>query len=390
MLHRIPIKQILLVASFTLALAACGPGDRIDATNGDTLKESLSRIATDMPQAERQRFGQDIVLVHAHAAGGIENVSRRDLYSPDYDMLFVGDSNTASAALLIFGEIFGRVALEAGAELDGKTPESLAQDALSIRSAYMENFAVEIEAHIASLQTELEQNDSRTDERIETYEQTVARIDQYEEQKSTVVQNFSLTSYSGPDNYVFEFEGLVDVTNYSESPVNGIGFRFMLSLPDYEGHYFQLFPEIDFDEPILPSETRRGVSFAITQSIIRPGVPTFGTTRAVIVAEGYDRVDIGRASENVQFNETPERLEFVYYTINYGRVDLSTTSEQQRILDEFEDTMADCEQWNDQILEVIAANEAFLENVRALVSNPQPFEGQVVALSRGFSFGPSC
>ena len=110
-----------------------------------------SALVSGNPEAQLQRFGQDILLVYEHANGGVEGLSRRDLYPDEYAVLFMADEDAGPLSFFVAAS-FEDIVLQAGTALDGKSPEEMAQDADEIRTIFLTNFAGEVESGIADLQ----------------------------------------------------------------------------------------------------------------------------------------------------------------------------------------------------------------------------------------------
>ena len=375
------LKRILVAAACALLLGACGPGGEIDATNGDTLRDSLNRIVEDMPEVERQRFGQDILLVVEYQAEDIEGLGRNDLFRANYTDLFMSDDETGIFSAFAVAA-FEQIALQAGSALDGKSPAQLARDADEIRAAYLENLIVQILAVNAELQPLLDEIPARVTEHEALHAETLARVEELRRQRDSAVSNVRIVSF-GYDGRYLVLEALADITNYHSEPATAVNFTLTLPLPDIEGHVLARQHTIRPEEPIPVGEILQDVS-------LNDRVSPFGGLRRMQGAERLQGslpigdIDPGRPS--IEFRS--------YQRGSFGMVSaasgLTPTREQNGIVDGLGARLEACESKRSELEEAIAANAAFAEELRSLIPAPAPFDGAYNDPRRRFGFGRNC
>ncbi len=147
-----------IVVTTCIMLSACGSSNEIDATNADTLSDSLKTIAKDMTEQERQTFSQDVLLVYGAKRDGAEKLNTNRLYSKDYSMLFSAQGELAG----LLTEIFQDMSLKASEELDGKSPSNIAEQAKKIRQDYYKSYKQRLKNNNKSLVARLETDQKNT------------------------------------------------------------------------------------------------------------------------------------------------------------------------------------------------------------------------------------
>ncbi len=375
------IGKCFFTATFVLLLSACGPGDEIDATNGDTLRESLNRIAEDMPEASRQSFGRDVLLTVEFARDGVDGIGRRDLYSNDYTMLFVSDEQAGIFSTFAIAG-FEQMVLQAGSALDGKSPAHLARDAKEIRSAYFSSFAEEIQTANTELRAALNEIPVKIAAHQDLYEKTSAHIDNLEIQRASAIDNVRIVNISYTRNGYWVFiQGITDVTNYHSDPIKEVSFRLNFPLlPEVRGHYLRADFALSFDEPIPTGETRTALSFEKEISLDMLSVYREQGAEPVSFASLYGNIDLG-----------PPEVDFRSYDRHYPSINLQPTRDDLRLVDGHDAQLEACEQEKTQFEEAIATNDALLIQIQLLVEEPAPFDGEIASPLRGtFGFYSRC
>ena len=359
--------RTLFMSALALLLSACGSGGEIDATNGDTLRDSLNRIVADMPEAQRQSFGQDILLLVEYSAAGIEGVSRRELYSNDYAVLFMeeGQGGMFAALAAAFHE---DVVLRAGDAIHGKSPGQLAVEAKEVRSAFYTNLAADFESKISELQALADEIPAKLAKHEADANAALEQISELERNRASAVQNVRITSFV-KNGSQYTVEGLVDVTNHHVSPVSNAYFELVLPMPDAVDQYISATANglRSGADPLLPGETRNDVYFTVRSYV--------SITRGASVSREAKLEDGPVVPGVPEFN-------FTSYHRSWVSIDLKPTREQERLAYGFDEIQEVCQREQTRLENAIRSNNAHLSELNTLIVDPAPFEGQITTPPR--------
>ncbi|MDT0496036.1 hypothetical protein RM530_01470 [Algiphilus sp. W345] len=122
--YRAKIAAIILASSM---VAACS--SKIDATNAETMYESLSEMMKGMTEKEKRSVGQDLALLYEHRESGMSELYLDDLYVQEYYQLFVPGQMGRSSQLEVYRELL----LGDSDIVNGKSAKVLRQEADEIR-----------------------------------------------------------------------------------------------------------------------------------------------------------------------------------------------------------------------------------------------------------------
>ena len=361
-----------LFSAMTFALAACGGGDKIDATNADTLKSSLQSIAESMTETERQAFGQDVLLVFERDKSDSDNLGIGRLYSNEYSILFSSEANAAPFVSAVFGDIV----LTAGSSLNDQTPASLAKSAKTIRSEAFASYASELEERNAELSAKLDGIPASIEAHQAKFDETDARRAELANQSQTAVSNISIAKFTLNRRLQAIVEGTADVTNHTDVPVTHVQYTLETGLPSIRGYHFSSTQSLQLETPLNPGSTLSGFPIDFT---------TIGLT-AIKQEPNAKRVQLSGFVGDLETTEPNANL-VSYVTLNATRRNLDLTGQEQSFIRGFERLLQKCEESKTKFADAVSANEAFIATVRAAASDPKPVEGR---FQRVTVFGDAC
>ena len=375
------IKLNLVATMCALLLSTCGPGGEIDATNGTTLRESLNGIVKDMPEVERQRFGQDILLIVEYQTDEIEGIAYSDLFPSNYSVLFQAEEETDNFFISGFtSPSFEQIVLRAGSALNGKTPLQLANDADEIRAAYLQNLITQILAANSEFQTGLDMIPDRVNAHKSLHAETLAQVEELSRKRNSAVSNVRIISLKYNEYQTFPLEYEADITNYHTKPVKFIGFTLTLPLPDIEGCYLELRDGVRLEaEPLLAGETLENVSvtrrFRRNNSLkcnIGGRYQVQNTDTGTYLLSEERRVQIPYGDIDPGLPST--KLREYQNHLGYDTVSLNPTWEQNSIVDSLDTKLKACENMRIEFEKAITANATFVEKLQSIISAPVPID----------------
>lgn len=230
-------KKALLPMVILASLTGCGPA-ALDGTTPDTLDESIAKVASKLPDAQRVQFGEDITLIKSYY--GKQN--------PDQ----------------LLPNLNGKTAVEITAEAGNLREEQrLQQEKLAVEEkqrAYIEELKEKkgvLEEAIKPLQESKKQSAERAEFVIEG-----AKLGQMQNKKTgDLVNGIELVLKNGTTEEIYAamFNGKLAVAG-ADKPVLASGF------------------DVSFENPLQPGETR-------TVLFVPPLVSDW---RSVVVPEGAE------------------------------------------------------------------------------------------------------
>lgn len=253
--------KFCLLAGMALTLAACG-GAKIDATNADTLQESVLKLGKKMTEEERKEFATNLKVVADAAAVEEDELLRRVTPYPnvDYsDYFATGEEKERSKS-----RIFSPLASKAPKALDNKTPKTLAKSAEDVRKSYFAAWAESNEKDIEELKASLDLYDKRISKIGEELTELDALIEKKAKAVSESVSNVKITSIQRGSSYspTVIMEGTADVKNFASLPITQIYGEIKADFKNSDTFYFHNKSEdLKFEVPIGVGETRTGIPF---------------------------------------------------------------------------------------------------------------------------------
>ena len=355
---------ILIGAASLVFLSGCGGGNKINATNADTLRSSLSKVAKSMPEIERQKFGQDVILAYEAATNEQGRIlSQSTLYSDNYSILFASES---SEEQLFFADAFKDIALKAGSALDGKTPASLAKDAKAIRSDNYKKLVESLEKTNEDLGKNRDEIKTAKQAHEKTNIELQAKNEELEQQRKSVVDNIKIEKISMNRSLRVTMTGTADIKNYTDKPVTRVGFEIKADLPEVPGHFYKSRPQITLETPLAPNATLKDYPLNFSNNVFSSIV------RNPDAQEVKFNSLIGTIKAS---NPTSELVKYAHPREPrnpYPSTELKLDRTEQSTLNRYENTIKNCDTSFTQINETIEASKKYIETVKGLIKDPKP------------------